>query len=134
GLEAVSRDVIDILAGSKPAERDRRVQIVEQLHPRAGVEYQVRCGPGVRTIGSHDGAICVSNRAPGCGKDLFPALVEDHIEVVCLTKIAIGRVVGDVALEELDPVSLARQGAAQSPPDGSVSIPPRRSNGEPEYD
>src|SRR5258707_838248 len=112
-----------------PAMRKRR-----SGRCRAGQSSKFGSRDAVGTKGGDDGHVGVANFAARPRLDAFPIRIEHEKSAQQLVHITRVSIVGNVALEEYDPASLALERLAKASPEGGVAVAPGRTDGEAEHD
>lgn len=73
--QAVSGNVVDVIAGPQPVQGDGRIKIIKEAHARTGLENEIRSRSRVGTVGGDDGAIALLDRSSRLGQNIFPFFV-----------------------------------------------------------
>src|SRR5581483_3138252 len=73
--QAVSGNVVDVIAGPQSIQGNRCIKIIKKAHARTGLENEVRSRSRVGTVGGDDGAIALLDRSSRFGQNVFPFFV-----------------------------------------------------------
>src|SRR5581483_828907 len=120
-------------AVAKLGESDRRIDVIKSLDGLAVQDLANGLGR-IRKIGSQHGYIRALEVSASRRQSVFPAAVDSDFAKIRFGEVAIRGVPLLVALEENDPMSPLRERPSERPKSSSVSIAPRRCDGQPEDD